>query len=73
MIPPTIRNNWEVSRCLNRSQVNWSSHFEARKAAFIEDSTLRDDELLGDRIVEAPTFVSCGVANKYTLLHVRLQ
>src|SRR5204862_3876181 len=34
---------------------------------------LTNDGLLGDRIVEFPTFVSWRVSNKHTLLHVRSQ
>jgi hypothetical protein len=39
--------------------------------AFIKVSTLRNDYLLGDRIVELPCLVSLRVSNEDALLHVR--
>ena len=38
---------------------------------FIKVCTLRDEHLLGQRIVELPALVALGISNEDTLLHVR--
>jgi hypothetical protein len=48
----------------------WDPSGETRKYPLIKVSTIRKDELLGDRIEELPPFVLNCVAHKDCLFHV---
>ena len=45
--------------------------FESRLTPLIKDGTLRDDNALGARIVEAPPLVTIRITKEDALLHVR--
>ena len=45
--------------------------FESRLTPLIKDGTLRDDDALGARIVEAPPLVTIRIAKEDALLKVR--
>ena len=45
--------------------------FESRLTPLIKDGTLRDDDALGARIVEAPPLVTIRITKEDALLHVR--